>query len=156
MDKDISFDECMKHAEDVCQSKGDRLTDLRRNIFELLVKAEKPLKAYDIVEKMRDLGKRMHPTTIYRILDFLTSNGLVHRVDALNAYIACTKNHGDHPSLLFICSNCSKTAEIDDPVLCGSIHENLVKLGMSYNNSCIEVKGQCEHCALKANKDATT
>ena len=101
--------------------------------------------------KMRDFGKTIYPATIYRVLDFLTSNGLVHRIDALNAYIACTKNHANHPSLLFICSNCSKTAEINDPDLCCSIYQNLVKLGMSANSPCIEVKGQCENCAVTKN-----
>ena len=151
MSTDISFDECMKHANDVCQSKGERLTKLRRDILEILIRSDKPLKAYEIIEKMRDFGKTIYPATIYRVLDFLTSNGLVHRIDALNAYIACTKNHANHPSLLFICSNCSKTAEINDPDLCCSIYQNLVKLGMSANSPCIEVKGQCENCAVTKN-----
>ena len=153
IDKDILYGKYIKHAEDVCKSKGDRLTDLRRAIFEILIKSEKPLRAYEIIEKMREHGKRIHAATIYRILEFLSSNGLVHRVDALNAYIACTKNHTDHPSLLFICSNCSRTAEIDDPELCGSIHKNLIKLGMSSNNDCIEVKGRCENCAIQSAMD---
>ncbi|MDR1659210.1 MAG: transcriptional repressor [Desulfovibrio sp.] len=136
----------LTEAENLCRQQGVRLTGLRRAILEILTSADFPIKAYDIIEHMRDKGKRVTPATIYRTLAFLLQNGLVHRVNSLNAYVPCTAKHSNHVLLMFICSECQKTTEIDDQTLYNSMQARLKELGMSLQDSCIEIQGICKEC----------
>ncbi|MDR2055313.1 MAG: transcriptional repressor [Desulfovibrio sp.] len=138
--------DCPIEAENLRRRQGVRLTSLRRSILEILVAADFPVKAYDIIEYMRDKGKRVTPASIYRTLDFLLQNGLVHRVNSLNAYIPCTGKHSNHILLMFICSECQKTTEIDDQTLYDSMQSRLEELGMSLQGGCIEIQGTCKEC----------
>ncbi|MDR1685522.1 MAG: transcriptional repressor, partial [Desulfovibrio sp.] len=100
----ITVQESLSEAEQRCMRRGARLTDLRRSIFEILLTAHKPVKAYEIIECMRDRGQRLTPASIYRTLEFLLEHGLAHRVNALNAYVPCTGPHEEQALLLFVCS----------------------------------------------------
>lgn len=144
-----NVNQMLKHAEQVCEAKGEKLTALRRSIFEILVTSPKPLKAYDIVEKLRIFGKKTQATTVYRILDVLTSIGLVHKIEAFNAYIPCTSQHEDNPALLFICSQCLKTAEVEDSEFYNSIKDRLCECDMNLSNNCIEIRCTCKDCKQK-------
>jgi Fur family zinc uptake transcriptional regulator len=133
-------------AEHSCTQHGARLTSLRRTILEILLMADSPVKAYDILEMMRDRGQRITPATVYRTLEFLLQNGLIHRVNALNAYISCTCKHDSDALLIFVCSQCRKIKEIDDRDLYDYMQKRLEKLGISLRNSCIEMQGKCREC----------
>ena len=90
---------CVTHAlgeaESLCTKSGVRLTDLRRRVLELVWQSHKPLGAYDILAVLSEQdGRRAAPPTVYRALDFLLENGLVHRIASLNAFIGC--NHPGH------------------------------------------------------------
>ena len=136
----------LQHAEEVCRNNGEHFTNLRKSIFELLLNSYKPLKAYEIVDMLRNIGRKVQAATVYRILDVLINLGLVHRINALNAYIPCTGNHDDKFAIIFICSKCAKTSEIDDPVICDTIQKKFYDLGMHINNNCIEISGTCKKC----------
>ncbi len=136
----------MREAEDICVQNGMRLTRLRREILELLLAAEGPVKAYDLIERMRDKGERLTPATIYRTLDFLMRYGLAHRINSLNAYIPCTGSHDEHALLMFVCSECQQAEELEDPVLYSSLRARFDELGMSLRDNCIEVQGTCRKC----------
>ncbi|MDR2669799.1 MAG: transcriptional repressor [Desulfovibrio sp.] len=138
--------ECLAEAERRCLRRGARLTDLRRSIFEILLTARKPVKAYDIIEYMRDRGQRLTPASIYRTLEFLLEHGLAHRVNALNAYVPCTGPHEEQALLLFVCSECRETTEIDDSVLYDAVRSRLDGLGISLRDGCIEIQGTCRNC----------
>ncbi|MDR3357329.1 MAG: transcriptional repressor [Desulfovibrio sp.] len=138
--------DCPAEAENPRGRQGVRLTSLRRAILEILMAADFPVKAYDLIEYMRDKGKRVTPATIYRTLDFLLQNGLVHRVNSLNAYIPCTGEHNNHALLMVTCSGCQKTTEIDDQDLYDSMRSRLEELGMSLQGGCIEIQGMCKEC----------
>ncbi len=136
----------LMEAEQACTRAGVRLTKLRWAILELLLLAEGPVKAYDIIEKMREQGERLTPATVYRVLDFLLQYGLAHRINALNAFVPCTGKHSEQALLMFVCSKCQQTEELDDPVLCQSIKNRLEELGMSLHDSRIEIQGECKKC----------
>lgn len=138
--------ESLAEAERRCMRSGARLTDLRRSIFEILLTAHKPVKAYDIIECMRDRGQRLTPASIYRTLEFLLEHGLAHRVNALNAYVPCTGPHEEQALLLFVCSECRETTEIDDSVLYDAVRSRLDGLGLSLRDGCIEIQGTCRNC----------
>ena len=133
-------------AKAVCISRGVRLTKLRQAILEVLLEVSAPIKAYEIIEKMRDKGERLTPATVYRVLDFLLQCGLVHRINALNAFIPCTGNHEEHSMLLFVCSQCQHAKEMDDPILYEAMRGRLEELGMSLSDNCIEIQGTCRKC----------
>lgn len=137
----------LREAEETCARNGVRLTKLRRAILELLLTAGHPVKAYDLIEQMRDKGQRLTPATVYRILDFLLENGLAHRVNALNAYMPCTCNHDEHAMLMFVCSKCRQAEEVEDAALYESMRARLGELGMSLQDNCIEIQGTCRNCS---------
>ncbi|MDR1086242.1 MAG: transcriptional repressor [Deltaproteobacteria bacterium] len=125
-------------------------TRLRRLVLEILVQAAGPVKAYDLLEKLRDRSQRLTPSTVYRILDYLENHGLIHRVDALNAYLACTGQPHSHHPLIVVCSGCQKTREINDQDLYQSIFRKLEALGLTLTSGSIEIKGVCDRCAQEA------
>jgi Fur family zinc uptake transcriptional regulator len=139
--------ECLEDAENFCLRRGARLTSLRRLIFEILLTEDKPVKAYEIIEYMRDRGQRVTPASIYRTLEFLLRHGLAHRINVLNAYVPCTIRHEKHAVLMFICSACRGATEIDDYILYDGVLSRLDALGISLQDGCIEIQGTCRNCA---------
>ena len=138
---------CLLAAEATCLGHGLRLTKLRRGILEVLLEARAPVKAYDIIEKMRLKGERLTPATVYRVLDFLLQYGLVHRINALNAFVSCTGSHDEHSMLMFVCSQCQQTKEMEDPALYKAMRTRLDELGMTLRDNCIEIQGTCNKCS---------
>jgi Fur family zinc uptake transcriptional regulator len=123
------------------------LTRLRHDILEVLCAEKAPIKAYDLIERMRDKGRRVTPTTMYRTLEFLLQNGFIHRVNSLNAYLPCTGQHKNHTALmLFVCSECGETREIDDALLYDAMHARLDELGLHLQDSRIEIQAACPSC----------
>jgi Fur family zinc uptake transcriptional regulator len=147
----MSVEQTLDRLAGRCSAKGAQLTELRRLVMGSLLTAGKPVKAYDLVEETGRAGRRLTPSTIYRVLDFLQENGLVHKVNALNAYVACTDHggHSEHRPLLLVCRDCQSTTEINDPDLGGAFFNRLASLGFKTAGGSIEVRGQCPACAGK-------
>jgi predicted transcriptional regulator len=76
------------HAEVLCAARAQRLTPMRRHVLEALLDSHRPLGVYEIIERLARHG-RPAPITVYRALDFLRDNGLVHRIESRNAFVAC-------------------------------------------------------------------
>ena len=81
------------HAEAQCAARAQRLTPMRRQVLEVLLSSHRPLGAYEIIDCMQQ-KTRPAPITIYRALEFLCDNGLAHRIESRNAFVACVHNHG--------------------------------------------------------------
>lgn len=145
-----NVDQYLKDAEYLCKIRGVKLTHLRRTLLEILLETPAPVKAYEFIDILRVRGQRITAASIYRILDFLQENGLVHRINALNAFVPCTGVHHsehNHHALMLICSDCQKTQEIDDHNLFHSIEERLGSFGMRLQDHCIEIQGVCADCS---------
>ncbi|WP_144392215.1 Fur family transcriptional regulator [Pleionea sediminis] len=104
------------HAEEHCKANGSRLTNKRKQVLSSLIKSQKALSAYDIVNLCReDFGESILAMSVYRILDFLESEHLVHKLNIANKYVACSHITCDHdhgvPQFL-ICKECDKVKEI--------------------------------------------
>jgi len=101
----------LKAAETLCEERGERLTPVRRRVLELVLTSDGPVKAYDLLEALKPGEGSAKPPTVYRALDFLMGLGLVHKVEALNAFVGCT--HSDHSGTaeLFICTECGHVEE---------------------------------------------
>src|ERR1043165_4665174 len=91
--------DALKHAEALCAKRGERLTAMRRHVLEVLAASPKPVGAYEIIDAVAARGARPAPITIYRALDFLTAQGLVHRIESRNAFLACINNHASDAPL---------------------------------------------------------
>lgn len=128
-----------------CEDAGERFTPLRAHIFELIVKADGPVKAYDLLDQLRPERGSPKPPTVYRALEFFSRLGLIHRVEALNAYIACDHSHPGHIAEFFICETCDAVEEKH-----AHEHEDCTPEGFTITRSVIEHYGQCKGCAVAA------
>jgi Fur family zinc uptake transcriptional regulator len=128
---------------------GVGLTDTRRKVFELVIKAGQPVGAYRLLEAMQDKGTRVMPPTVYRALNFLQGKGLVHRIESLNAFIACTQHEHEHEGQFLICSDCGKTEELADESVSEMLREKASAHGFTLTQQTIELKGLCKDCATE-------
>ncbi len=141
-------------AEIHCHQRGLRLTPQRRAVLDALAKARGPLGAYDLIEALRSDGARgPAPIAIYRALDFLKENGFIHRLESLNAFIACPHHHTHGEKVVFlICESCRHVEEATGKPL----DEALAKLahahGFTPARQVVELAGTCRHCHPSAAK----
>ena len=106
-----SLNRALEAAEAHCVERGEKLTPVRKRVLELVLTAEGPVKAYDLLEALKPGPGAAKPPTVYRALDFLMGAGLVHKVEALNAFVGCSHAHDDGSAELFICSDCGTVEE---------------------------------------------
>lgn len=99
-------------AEARCETAGQKLTQPRRRVLELLLRAGQPAKAYDLIAHFGGDGAPAKPPTVYRALEFLTQQGFAHRIESLNAYVACRRGEDGHAAAFLICDCCGATREI--------------------------------------------
>ena len=99
-------------AERRCEAADQKLTPPRRRVLELLLRAGHPVKAYDLIAAFGEDGAPAKPPTVYRALEFLTAQGFAHRIESLNAYVACKRADDGHAAAFLICDCCGATREI--------------------------------------------
>lgn len=135
-------------AERTCAARGQRLTALRRRVLELVWVNHEPIKAYDILARLRDERARAAPPTVYRALEFLRGEGLVHRIESLNAFVGCGAPAQAHRGQFLICSQCGTVAELDDGELSAVIVDRAARMGFQVERETIEIVGRCMHCRV--------
>lgn len=136
----------LEAAQAHCRALGGRLTLQRKEVFELLLLRGGSAKAYDLQDDMRERHGRVAPSTVYRALEFLMAQHLVHRVDALNTFIACNAEHQAHHPLLLVCSHCEAVTELQDDETSELVLDRLRQADSGFLGSDIEVKGVCGKC----------
>jgi Fur family zinc uptake transcriptional regulator len=137
-------------AERLCGLRGARLTPLRRRVLELVWASHDPVGAYAILDALRSDGRGAAPPTVYRALDFLTEQGLVHRIESRNAYVGCATPDEGHVSEFLICARCGAASELHDPRVSSLIGESAREHGFQAQQLVIEVIGLCPSCAAAA------
>ena len=130
----------------LCDRRGARLTAIRRRVLELVWRSHQPVGAYEILGRLKRNGKRAAPPTVYRALDFLLENGLVHRLESLSAYIGCPHPEQRHTSQFLICRQCSGVAEIYDPGISTAVSTSAAAAGFVVSRLTIELQGLCPRC----------
>src|SRR4029453_1823910 len=104
--------DAIAHAETICAARKERLTPIRRQVLEALLTSHQPLGAYELIDRLSVRGVRPAPITIYRALDFLREQALVHRIESRNPFIACVHNHETaDPVVFLICEKCGAVGE---------------------------------------------
>lgn len=129
-----------------CDERGLKLTDLRREVLELVLQSTKPVKAYDLLEQLKQDRRKAAPPTVYRALDFLLENHFIHRIESLNAFVSCFHPDHQHQSQFLICENCENVQELSN----SSVGDTLSTISRQQNfeptRQVIEVYGTCADC----------
>ena len=134
-------------AERLCGERGVRLTPIRRKVLELIWESHQAVKAYDLLDRIKPLEQAAKPATIYRALDFLLDQGLIHRVESLNAFIGCSCSEKQHEQLLLICTRCQEVEERPGTAVMEEVAMEVKQAGFMIHHKAIEVHGICADCS---------
>jgi len=158
-DSDHDHEDCVASALDsaaaVCQQRGVRLTPLRRQVLELVWQSHRPIGAYAVLEALQaerrgaaadGKAAMVAPPTVYRALEFLLGQRLIHRIESLNAYIGCVHPGARHAAQFLICSGCGSAAELESPALTAAIEDAAGDAGFAIDRVAVEVAGRCPDC----------
>ncbi len=133
-------------AEARCAESGLRMTPVRRRALEILLAEHRALGAYDLLSVLADEGLGSQPPVAYRALDFLVKAGFAHKIEALNAYIACAHLGADHAPAFLICRACKSVAETDTAATQGRLGAAARDAGFVIEHTVIEAQGLCPAC----------
>jgi len=134
----------LARAEAYCVENKLKLTPIRRRALEILLTEHRAIGAYDLLSHFAEEGLGTAPPVAYRALDFLTSAGFAHKIEGLNAYIACANLGTKHAPAFLICTNCKIVAEAD---ACDAhLGTTARAAGFKIERTVIEALGLCQAC----------
>jgi len=136
----------LAEAEALAAQKGQRLTRIRRKVLQLLLESSEPAKAYDLLANLDGEGAAK-PPTIYRALDFLQDVGLAHKIESLNAYVACGHTSHSHSAVFLICDTCGSAEELHAVETSKALGQETAAAGFQLAHAVIEARGTCRKCA---------
>jgi Fur family zinc uptake transcriptional regulator len=141
----------LTHAEQVLKARAQKFTPIRRQVLEALLSTHRPLGAYEVIDELAKSMPRPAPITVYRALDFLMANGLVHRIESRNAYLACAHDHDATAMVAFlICERCGSVGEIPALPVAQGLNSAARASGFAPKLSVVEITGTCAHCQKAA------
>lgn len=146
-----NVEKIISHAESNCKAHGARLTNKRKQILSGLLSAGKAMSAYELVDYCKDhYGESIPAMSVYRILDFLQEERLVHKLNLANKYIACAHITCDHehgvPQFL-ICNSCQKVEEITiNKSTINTLRKNVEGAGFHLVSPQLEMNCLCGDC----------
>lgn len=139
----------LQRAKVLCDDNHARLTPIRETVLRTIWASHQPLGAYDIVDKMSlntQTGKRIQAPTVYRAIEFLLEQGLIHRIASLNAYIGCPFPGNNHNDFFLICRACGSTAEYSTEQINTMISQTAERSGFKVESQMVEISGLCPEC----------
>ena len=135
------------HAvEEACAARGLRLTPLRAQVLGLVAAAGKPIKAYDLLDRMKAENGSSAPPTVYRALEFLLEQGFIHRLASINAFVGCHHPQVMHSVPFLICDQCQNAIELEDTRISALLEAQARELGFETRAQTLEVHGLCAEC----------
>ena len=142
----ICKNKALNNINEQCRKKKIRLTPIRQRVFEEILQNHKAIKAYDILQAMSKPGEMVKPPTVYRAIDFLLEYGFIHKIESLNAFIACYHEHSKECFQFFICDECGMVEEQINSKICHEIRRSSEKAGLILKQPIIELHGLCFQC----------
>lgn len=140
-------EKAIRTAEELCNQRGVRFTPIRREVLELIWESHCAVKAYDLLDRIKPKAGSAKPATVYRALDFLLEQGLIHKVESLNAFIGCSFSDRRHEQLLLTCVKCHEVEERPGERVMEAIAEELKQAAFTMQHKAIEIHGICGRCA---------
>ena len=146
--KRMNEDKILAMAENICQSRGVRLTPQRETVLRLIAQQHGAISAYDLLDLLREIEPQAKPPTVYRGLEFLMEQGFIHKIESTNSFVVC--HHFDNPShisVMLICDQCGSVTESD----CTTIEAAIINLADEHQfrlrHTVVENHGLCKNCA---------
>ena len=140
----------ISRVDEICKSNNLGFTDIRRQVFEIIIKKNKPIKAYEILDEIRNItNKPSHPPTVYRAIDFLIENGFVHKLNSINSFVGCFHPKTHEECYFLICKKCNLYQECCDDSLKDRISKTAVHNKFVISNTTLEIEGHCLDCSQK-------
>ena len=136
----------VERADLQCRDTGRQFTPVRRRVLEILLTDHRALGAYEILDILRDEGLGSQPPVAYRALEFLVENGFVHKVEKLNAFVACGRSGEEHSPAFLICRGCNAIAETEAEPTQGAIGRSAKAAGFQIERIVVEIEGLCPDC----------
>lgn len=133
-------------AREICRERRLRMTPVRARVLEILLEAHEAMGAYEILDRLRAEGLGSQPPVAYRALEFLTREGFAHRIEKLNAYLACARPGRRHAACFLICDGCRRVAEIDAPPLAEALSAAAGTQDFEVGETVLELAGRCPSC----------
>lgn len=140
------IDDSLAAVEQSCAALGLKLTKQRRRVLEILLTGHKALGAYEILEILRAEGQTAQPPVAYRALNFLVKHGFAHKVERLNAFVACAHPGEDHAPAFLICRICKTVAEARSDRMRDALRNTADRMGFELHATAIEALGECPVC----------
>jgi Fur family zinc uptake transcriptional regulator len=141
-------------AEARSTDEGLRLTPVRRKVLEILVQEHRALGAYALLDKLREAGFGSQPPVAYRALEFLTRHGFAHKIERLNAFVACSHPGPNHAPAFMICRICDAVAEAQASPADGGLGDAAEAVGFRIEKTVVEAEGVCPACRARGASDA--
>lgn len=133
-------------AQAHCRDAGVRLTPVRKRVLEILLADHRALGAYEILDVLREEGLGSQPPVAYRALDFLVAQGLAHRIERRNAFVACAAAGTDHRPAFLICRDCARVTEMDADRIDAALRDAAGPTGFALESAMVEAEGLCPAC----------
>jgi Fur family zinc uptake transcriptional regulator len=142
-------DHATKPGKEHSRKRPAGLLKNEKLVWDVLAASRDPLKAYEILDKLKELGVRA-PMTVYRALDGLEAKGHIHKIDGMNAFMLC--NHdGPHVVQTFlVCESCSTVKELQVMAVEADIAPAVRAASFDMHTARLEIKGNCNACAAAA------
>lgn len=140
------IDGALHRAAALCARRGARLTDLRREVLELIWQDHTAVKAYQLLGRLGGGAGGAKPPTVYRALDFLLAHGLIHRLESLNAYVGCPEPDHDHDGAFLICEGCGEVRELRLDALVAMLERGASDENFAVHRRTVELRGACAAC----------
>jgi len=138
--------DALNAAAALCAGRGAQLTPIRRRVLELVWSSHAPIGAYDILARLADETGRVQPPTVYRALEFLRAQGLVHRIESRNAFIGCAQPARRHAGQFLLCRACGEAEELEDERSLAPLERQATARGYRLERRTVELEGLCPRC----------
>lgn len=133
----------VERARSMAKQSGRRFTTIREHVYVSLLRAERPMKAYDIIDTLDGVGAQK-PPTVYRALEWLIEMGLVRRIATVSKFVAAPLDSSPHSIAYLLCRRCGQAEVIDIGAAGQSLRATAKAKGFQEDETVIELMGLCE------------
>jgi len=136
----------LRNFKNFCEREGVRVTEPRLHVLEIIARSKMPLTAYEVLDLLGEKLEKPKPPTAYRALEFLTAQGFIHRIESLNAYVACGEDHKHHGSQFMVCDSCGHVEEVHLCHVPKGLQTQTSERGFEISHWNAELHGRCRKC----------